>query len=150
MPSAYEPSGDTEVRVSWSPWTRCESSFGLVLTPHAPGVFAVAEEVPPADGGPGSRRILTMVHVGVSDDLGRDLARLFAPGSPVYDRLAAGRCYLRYAALSDLAVRDLVFASLEHWLSGAPDDDAGSSLAAPATPAQGDAVSPFARWPDGF
>lgn len=153
MQSGYEPSGDTEVRVSWSPWTHCESSFGLVLTPHAPGVFAVAEEVsarPDEVSGMAARRLLTVVHIGASDDLGRDLARLFAVGSPVHDRLASGHCYLRYAVLPDLAVRDLVFASLEHWLSAASEAATEVSSGSASAPAPNDAVPQFARWPEGF
>ncbi len=156
------PSGDTEVRVHWSPWTRCESSFGLVLTPHAPGVFAVAEEIMPAiDDATGIavRRMLAVFHVGSADDLGRDLARLFAVGSPVHDRLAQGHCFLRYAVVDDLAVRDLVFASLEQWMaasseaaSGVVQNYSGSPRSAQPGPAVASSteVRKPVRLPEGF
>ena len=39
---------DIATRVQWSSWSRCESSFSMLLVPHRPGIFALAEEV--ADG----------------------------------------------------------------------------------------------------
>ncbi len=137
MQSHQQPAGDTEVRVAWSPWTRCESSFALVLAPRDPGVFAVAEEVVPVlddHSGLVSRRMLAVFHVGSSDDLGRDLAGLFAVASPVHDRLAEGRCYLRYAPVPDTAVRDLVFASLQQWMASASEVATGVLQNAPGGP----------------
>lgn len=159
MQSERQPAGDTEVRVRWSPWTRCESSFAFVLAPREPGVFAVAEELVPAiDDATGiaARRVLAVFHVGCSDDLGRDLARLFAVGSPVHDRLAEGRCYLRYAPLPDAAVRDVVFASLEQWM--AASTEAATGIVQPPAPAPRSAASgptlvsgtAAHRWPEGF
>ena len=31
-------------RLQWSKWSRCESSFGVLLVPSKPGLFALAEE----------------------------------------------------------------------------------------------------------
>lgn len=158
MQSDRQPAGDTEVKVRWSPWTRCESSFAFVLAPRDPGVFAVAEELVPAiDGVSGlpARRVLAVFHVGRSEDLGRDLARLFALGSPVHDRLAEGRCYLRYAPLPDPAVRDVVLASLEQWMASSTEAATGivqTPAAAPRSASAGPTLvsGTAARWPEGF
>jgi hypothetical protein len=39
-----EPSLD-HLRLEWSPWFRCESSFSVLLVPAKPGIFALGEEM---------------------------------------------------------------------------------------------------------
>jgi hypothetical protein len=104
------------MEMNWSRWFRCESSFGLLLVPNQPGIFALAEEiVQPA--GPHSRRMLAVFEVGESDDLVRALSRLYAPASPLRQRLAEGRCYLRYAVIPDAEERHSAAGALKSWLS---------------------------------
>jgi len=56
------------MEMNWSRWFHCESSFGLLLVPNQPGIFALAEEiVQPA--GPQSRRMLAVFEVQEADDL---------------------------------------------------------------------------------
>jgi hypothetical protein len=47
------------MEMNWSRWFHCESSFGLLLVPSQPGVFALAEEVVQAVGVQ-SRRMLAV------------------------------------------------------------------------------------------
>ncbi|SRR5258708_10720419 len=104
------------MEMNWSRWFRCESSFGLLLVPNQPGIFALAEEiVQPA--GPNSRRMLAVIEVGEADDLVRALSRLYAPASPWRQRLAEARSYLRYAVIPDAEERRSAAGALKNWLS---------------------------------
>src|SRR5947209_2724196 len=104
------------MEMNWSRWFRCESSFGLLLVPNQPGIFALAEEViQPA--GPNSRRMLAVFEVEEADDLARALSRLFAAGSPWREKLAQARCYVRYAIAPSIADRRTAATALKNWLS---------------------------------
>ena len=70
------------MEMNWSRWFRCESSFGLLLVPSQPGIFALAEEVAQTVGAQ-QRRMLAVFEVAEADDLSRAMSRLFAAGSPV-------------------------------------------------------------------
>src|SRR5260370_30760375 len=76
------------MEMNWSRWFHCESSFGLLLVPSQPGVFALAEEVVQA-AGPQSRRMLAVFEVAEAEDLSRAMSRLFAAGSPWRRKRAA-------------------------------------------------------------
>ena len=104
------------MEMNWSRWFHCESSFGLLLVPNQPGIFALAEEVvQPA--GPHSRRMLAVFEVEEADDLARAMSRLFAAGSPWREKLAQTRCYVRYAIAPSIADRRAAAAALKNWLS---------------------------------
>src|SRR5215469_7512297 len=104
------------MEMNWSRWFRCESSFGLLLVPKQPGIYALAEEmVQPA--GPYSRRMLAVFEVEETDDLARSLSRLFAVGSPWRQRLTQERCYLRYAVALDVEGRHGATTALKNWLN---------------------------------
>ena len=103
------------MEMNWSRWFRCESSFGLLLVPNQPGVYALAEEmVPPASG---SRRSLAVFEIGEADDLSRALSRLFAPSSQWYQRLNQSACYVRYAVVPDGDERRQATVALKDWLN---------------------------------
>jgi hypothetical protein len=103
------------MEMNWSRWFRCESSFGLLLVPSQPGIYALAEEiVQPA--GPYSRRMLAVFEVDETEDLARALNRLFTPVSPWRERLAEGRCYLRYAVADNKEERRGAASALKNWL----------------------------------
>jgi hypothetical protein len=109
-----EPAFDYR-RVQWSRWFRCVDSFSVVLMSSKPGVFALGEEVvPPATGG---KRMLALFQISDAEDLGMALGRLFLPGSPERDRLAAGRCFARYAVIEDAAQRHATCTALQRWQS---------------------------------
>jgi hypothetical protein len=103
------------MELNWSRWFRCESSFGLLLVPRQPGIFALAEEVGEAS------RMLAVFEIGEADDVGRSLSRLFSPASPWRARLTDGRCYLRYAIVPDTAHRRAAAATLKNWLHSQMD-----------------------------
>lgn len=104
------------MEMNWSRWFHCESSFGLLLVPNQPGIFALAEEiVQPA--GPQSRRMLAVFEVQEADDLARAMSRLFAAGGPWREKLSQARCYVRYAIASNLTDRRTAATELKNWLS---------------------------------
>jgi len=108
------------MELNWSRWFRCESSFGLLLVPNQPGVFALAEEVvQPA--GPQSRRMLAVFEIDETQDLVRSLSRLFTAASQWRERLATARCYVRYAAIPDKQERGAAATSLKNWLNSQRD-----------------------------
>jgi len=103
------------MELNWSRWFRCESSFGLLLVPDQPGIFALAEElVEPA--GPQVRRMLAVFEIDEAEDIARALSRLFLPSSPWRNRLMESRCYLRYAVVVDAEERKDSALMLKNWL----------------------------------
>jgi hypothetical protein len=104
------------MEMNWSRWFHCESSFGLLLVPSQPGVFALAEEVVQSVGAQ-SRRMLAVFEVAEADDLSRALSRLFAAGSPWRDKMAEAKVYVRYAIAPSIADRRTAAAALKNWLS---------------------------------
>ena len=77
------------MELNWSKWSRCESSFGLLLVPHQPGIFALAEEIQSA--GAQVRRMLAVFEINEGEDVSRALSHLFTPGSVWHTRLAESR-----------------------------------------------------------
>ncbi len=103
------------MEMNWSRWFRCESSFGLLLVPNQPGIFALAEEVA-QPAGPYSRRMLAVFAVEEADDLARATSRLFALGSPLRERLVQANCFIRYAVAPGIADRRTAATALKNWL----------------------------------
>jgi hypothetical protein len=104
------------MEMNWSRWFHCESSFGLLLVPSQPGVFALAEEVVQA-AGPQSRRMLAVFEVAEAEDLSRAMSRLFAAGSPWREKMAQVKVYVRYAIAPGIADRRAAATALKNWLS---------------------------------
>ncbi len=141
---ATEMAAAVEARLTWSRWTRCESSTSLALAPHQPGLFALAEEVVPA-GEEGSRRLLAVFEIARADDLAYALGSLFTASSPWRRHLASGRCFVRFAVVTSLAERDAAHAALVAWLAQAADlpaEAAASARSAPQNEAAHAAVAP--------
>jgi hypothetical protein len=131
-------------RLQWSRWFRCESSLSFLLTPAEPGVFALGEEIaaPGQISATGGQRMLAVFQISETSDLGLGLGQLFAPGSPLRERLAAGRCFTRYVVIEDDAQRRSTAVALQRWLdssaetaSGMPAGFATRSDSTPATSA---------------
>jgi hypothetical protein len=101
------------MEMNWSRWFRCESSFGLLLVPNQPGVFALAEEIVSA---PNGRRMLAVFDVDETEDLSLGMSRLFALGSRWREKLQEGRCFLRYAVAPSTADRRAAAGALRRWL----------------------------------
>jgi hypothetical protein len=108
--------GKSGMEMNWSRWFHCESSFGLLLVPSQPGIFALAEEVAQA-AGPDSRRMLAVFEVEEADDLLRAMSRLFLAGSPWREKLSQECCYVRYAVAPGIADRRAAATALKTWLS---------------------------------
>jgi hypothetical protein len=121
------------MELNWSRWFRCESSFGLLLVPHQPGIYALAEETAPPAGA-NSRRMLALLEINEAEDLGRDLSRLFAPASPWSRRLSDSCCFLRYAIVPGDTQRHAATAQLRNWLSS-QFDAAAQIFEQPGAPA---------------
>lgn len=111
------------MELSWSRWFHCESSFGLLLVPDQPGIFALAEEVMQS-AGPGSRRMLAVFEISEAENVSRALSRMFVPGSPWHERLTGTRCYLRYTIIPDAEKRQAAAGALKNWLSSQMDNAA--------------------------
>jgi hypothetical protein len=112
------------LRLQWTSWFRCESSFSVLLAPSKPGIFALGEEVvPPA--GSDSKRMLGLFDISDTDDLGMALGRLFLPGNPLRERLSAGRCFVRYAVVEDLAQRQTATAIFQRWMQESTETASG-------------------------
>jgi acyl-CoA reductase-like NAD-dependent aldehyde dehydrogenase len=104
------------MEMNWSRWFRCESSFGLLLVPSQPGIFALAEEVAQTVGAQ-QRRMLAVFEVAEADDLSRAMSRLFAAGSQWREKMAEARIYVRYAIAPSIADRRAAATALKNWLS---------------------------------
>ena len=108
-----EPTFD-HLRLQWSRWFRCDSSFSVLLAPAKAGIFALAEEVVPS--GKDSKRMLALFEIRETDDIGMSLGRLFLPGNPLREKLESGTCFARYAVIEDSAERAAAYAIFQRWL----------------------------------
>ena len=125
---------DIAAKVQWSDWTHCESSFNLVLVPHLPGVYALAEELTECVGendedwqslSPQERELAARVQLLVPEpirkrrklmifvinetgNLAYAISSLFSLGNPVGEHLAHSQCYVRYAVIEDAEQRHAV------------------------------------------
>lgn len=107
-----------DVRLHWSRWFHCESSFNLTLVPNAPGIFAIAEEVilPRERTGTVDKHALNVVKVQAADDLFHELNQLYSHDTPLRTRLEKSRCFLRFAAVRDGDTRNDALKDLQNWL----------------------------------
>jgi hypothetical protein len=111
------------LRLQWTSWFRCESSFSVLLAPAKPGLFALGEEIiPPAQSvelrasSPVGKRMLALFHVSDADDLGMALGRLFLPGTQLRERLTSGKCFARYAVIEDPNQRRIATEVFQRWM----------------------------------
>lgn len=111
--NGMQPSLD-HLRLGWSRWFRCESSFSVLLAPAKPGIFALAEEITPA--AENSKRMLALFEILITDDIGMALGRLFLPGNPLREKLETGKCFVRYAVIEDSSERAAAYEVLQDWL----------------------------------
>ena len=118
-----EPTFD-HLRLQWSRWFRCDSNFSVLLAPAKPGIFALAEEIvsrePEVVGlrasPPAGKRMLALFEIKETDDIGMALGRLFLPGNPLRERLAAGKCFARYTVIEDPAERSAAYKIFQSWI----------------------------------
>jgi len=147
---------DIAAQIQWSNWSHCESSFNLVLVPHHPGVYALAEEVIEPEGSAGEpgaewreqntagdgcatqavepaakRRKLAIFAINETSNLAYATSSLFALGNPVGEHMTHSRCYVRYAVIEDVQQRHAVHAALQQWLALSVERSAGAGRLAP-------------------
>jgi hypothetical protein len=119
-------------RIEWSAWMQLESRLCL-SAPSQPGLFVIAERVfshglaPNAPNG--QARLddpladdplavpLVVLKIGQAKDLGFEMGRLCSPYSPLYARVATGRCMVRFAAIDDAAQGTAAHTALQQWFS---------------------------------
>ena len=106
---------DISAEVKWSQWSRCESSFSMLLVPHRPGVLALAEDVLDSDGQ--GKRMLALFYVSEAYDISAAVSELFSPRSPYREQLEHRRCFARYAMISDPENRRAVVNALRTWMA---------------------------------
>ena len=127
------------LRLEWSRWFPCQSSFDVLLVPAKPGLFALGEEIiaperveqgfqpcindaqtPAALAAEVSRshtkRMLALFQISEADDLGMTLGRLFLPGNPLSERLASGKCLARFTVIEDREQRSQACSIFQRWL----------------------------------
>ena len=109
-------------RLHWSRWVRCESSSGVFLAPSKPGLFALGEEIVAPSGG---KRILALFQISETEDLGFALGRLFLPGTREQQRLASGKCFVRYAIVEEAAQRKTAHSALQEWMTSSAEAASG-------------------------
>jgi hypothetical protein len=131
------------LRLQWSSWFRCESSFSVLLAPAKPGIFALGEEIVPSAGA-ASKRMLALFHVSEADDLGMALGRLFLPGTALRDRLTSGRCFARYTVIEDSAQRRLATEVFQRWMQDSAETASGIGSGGAETPVRSAAVETHA------
>ena len=136
------------LRLQWSRWFRCDSSFSVLLAPAKPGIFAIAEEIVhvaeepaplPAESVAQSfepctndgqahpdlaaevslarKRMLALLEIRETGDIGMALGRLFLPGNPLREKLETGKCFTRYAVIEDSAERSSAYQIFKRWLN---------------------------------
>jgi len=79
----------------------------------------------------GSKRMLAVFEIADTEDLSIALSRLFAPGHPLRDRLASGRCFARFARVSDPDQRLAASLALRQWLVSSREVATGFGVASP-------------------
>ena len=126
-----EPTFD-HVRLQWSKWFRCDSSFSVLLTPAKPGIFALGEEITSEIDG--NKRMLALFQISETDDLGMTLGRLFLPGSPLRERLSAGSCCARYTVIEDPLQRATANKIFQRWMQESAETATGLSTCGADTP----------------
>jgi len=143
------PANFDHLRLQWTGWFRCESSFSVLLAPAKPGIFALGEEVVPHAGSE-SKRMLGLFQISDTDDLGMALGRLFLPGNPLRERLTTGRCFARYAMVEDPNQRRVATEVLQRWMHESAEaasgiDPCGAEPALSDQPKGGSRMGDLAR-----
>jgi hypothetical protein len=122
-------------RLQWSRWFLCDSPHSLLVVPSKPGIFAIAEEVcgaadalvrPGDDDNVGTaRRMLAVLQFSEDDDMAFTLDRMFTKPNPMRERLAVGRCFLRFVVIEDEDQRRSICNALNQWLLSSAEKASG-------------------------
>lgn len=100
-------------RLQWSRWFRCDSPHSLLCVPSKPGVFAIAEEITPAET---TRRMLAVTQFLEADDMAFILDRLLSRPNPMRENFESGRYFVRFVTIDDASQRRSVASALNQWM----------------------------------
>ena len=125
--------------LEWSPWTPLDPNLCLTA-PCRPGLFVIAEPMVLHSISVKTSNQLVVLKAGQTKDLGVEMARL-CYDSPLYDRVIAGRCLVRFAVVDDEAQRALLYQAFTLSLASSSVHDSKDSplpvdLAAPQLPTE--------------
>jgi hypothetical protein len=129
-------------RLQWSRWFRCDSPHSLLTVPSKPGIFALAEEIldlgtahagteaivrpPEQSSSPAEpKRMLAVLQFSEDDDMAFTLDRMFTRINPMRERLASGRCFLRFVVLQDQEQRRSICSALNQWMRNSAEKATG-------------------------
>jgi hypothetical protein len=129
-------------RLQWSRWFRCDSPRSLLVVPSKPGIFALAEEImdlgtsntvveravlgcPERSSAEVSRRMLAVLQFSEDDDMAFTLDRMFTRINPLRERLASGRCFLRFVVIEDESQRRSICNALNQWMLSSAEKASG-------------------------
>ena len=71
------------------------------------------------------RRMLAVLQFCEDDDMAFTLDRMFTRINPMRDRLATGRCFLRFVVIEDQAQRRSICAALNQWMLSSSEKASG-------------------------
>jgi hypothetical protein len=129
-----------------------------LVVPSKPGIFALAEEivdlgpgnieapvtdreghdfsraVMPERNSPASaaevptRRMLAVLQFSEDDDMAFTLDRMFTRINPMRERLASGRCFLRFVVMEDQSQRRSICNALNQWMLSSAEKATGIGI----------------------
>jgi hypothetical protein len=82
---------------------------------QAPTLHAAAQE----------RRMLAVIQFSEDDDMAFTLDRMFTRINPMRERLASGKCFLRFVVIEDQAQRRSICAALNQWMAASAEKSTG-------------------------
>jgi len=85
----------------------------------APKTFAALDAEAPI------RRMLAVLQFSEDDDMAFTLDRMFTRTNPMRDRLASGRCFLRFVVIEDQAQRRNICNALNQWMLSSAEKATG-------------------------
>ena len=71
--------------------------------------------------------MLAIFQISETQDLAIALGRMFTSTHPLHDRVAGGRCFARYAIVTDDAERATCLAAFQRWLNSSAESASGFS-----------------------
>jgi hypothetical protein len=110
-------------RLRWSQWILLRSDSTAALLPSVPGLFALAEELQTVGG----RRMLALFRISETDDIEATIDRLRCDETSE-QKLAARRCFVRFAAIEDAAQRQSALAALQQWMNASASAASGIAI----------------------
>jgi hypothetical protein len=77
---------------------------------------------------PDQRRMLAVLQFSEDDDMAFTLDRMFTRINPLRERLASGRCFLRFVVIEDQAQRRSICSALNQWMLSSAEKVSGIGI----------------------